>query len=120
MWNFNFFYGIISTDIKISQIREGSKMRKTEICRKMITLEDGRELTLVYSMTIDELTDIMTGQEYENYGVCVCLFESGETETIRSVTFSARGIQALLDLLATNLVTPATVGDVVYDWLSAN
>jgi hypothetical protein len=95
-------------------------MRKTEICRKNTTLEDGRELTLIYYMTIDELTDIMTGQEFENYGVCVCLFESGEEETIRSVTFSARGIQALLDLLSTNLVTPVTVCDVVNDWLGAN
>lgn len=95
-------------------------MRKTEICRKTAALDDGRELTLIYYMTIDELTDIMTGQEFENYGVCVCLFESGEEETIRSVTFNAKGIQALLDLLSSNLVTPVTVGDVVYDWLCAN
>jgi hypothetical protein len=95
-------------------------MRKTEICRRTATLEDGRELTLIYYMTIDEFTDIMTGQEYENYGVCVCLFESGEEEMIRSVTFSARGIQALLDLLSSNLVTPVTVCDVVNDWLGSN
>lgn len=52
----------------------------------------------------------------ENYGLRVeC---GGEAETIRGITVSTRGIQALLERMLRHGVTPATARDVVEDWLA--
>jgi hypothetical protein len=91
-----------------------------EICRKNIRLHEAAENTIVYFITIDDLSDAATGIELETYGVGITICESGETEIISNVTFSKTGILSLINLLACHLVTPVTVGDVVSDWLCAD
>ncbi len=94
-------------------------MRQMEICRKSIRFDESVECTAIYFITIDDLSDPATGIELETYGVGITLSESGETEVVSNVTFSKTGIFSLIDLLASHLVTPSTVGDIVIDWLCA-
>jgi hypothetical protein len=89
-----------------------------EICRNEISLDQVQEI-LVYYVTINDLIDTASGITLESYGVGVTLCESGETSVISNVTFSKTGILELINLLASHLVTPVTVCDVVDDWLCA-
>lgn len=94
-------------------------MRHMEICRKRTRLDTREECTLVYYVTVDELTDPFAGLELESYGVGISICENGETGLVPHVTFSKAGVLSLADLLAENLVTPVTVRDIVEDWLDA-
>lgn len=102
-------------------------MRHMEICKMNAILNEENvgeaiteEITIVYYVTIDELTDAATGIVLETYGVGVTIVESGESEVIPNVTFSKTGILSLINLLSHHLVTPVTLTDVVYDWLCAD
>ncbi|NLA85983.1 MAG: hypothetical protein GX847_01615 [Clostridiales bacterium] len=90
-----------------------------EICRKNIVLGENKVNTLVYFVTIDDLTDTTAGIILESYGVGVTICESGESSVISNVTFSGTGILELINLLADHLVTPVTVCDIIDDWLCA-
>lgn len=92
-------------------------MRQMEICRKSVRLIEEADHTLIYYVTIDDLTDAATGIVLETYGVGISICESGETAVIPNVTFSKTGILTLIDLLAYHTVTPVTVSDIVDDWL---
>jgi hypothetical protein len=92
-------------------------VRKMEVCRKVSNFRSGEKRTIVYFVTIDDLTDTSSGTQIENYGVGVSVCENGEEVFIRRITFSRAGILSLIELLAANLVTPVTASDVVYDWL---
>lgn len=92
-------------------------MRHMEICRKNIKLNEEKENTVVYYVTIEELSDLPAGMTLETYGVGITISESGETEIIPNVTFSKTSILALVELLAAQHVTPVSVGDIVEDWL---
>lgn len=91
-------------------------MRQMEISRKKICL-NGEEETLVYFITINELSDSASGILLEIYGIGVTICKSGETQIIPNITFSKSEVFALLDLMASNLVTPVAVSDIVNDWL---
>ncbi len=95
-------------------------MRQMEICRKTVELYSEKPSTLVYYVTVEEETDPASGAVLEAYGVGVAIIETGETEIIPDVTFSKSDILSLIELLAYHLVTPATVSDVVSDWLCEN
>jgi hypothetical protein len=87
-----------------------------EICRKALKIGED-ERTVVYYVTIDDLSDTATGIVLETYGVGVTICEIGETKIIPNVTFSETAILTLINLLASHLVTPVAVPDVVDDWL---
>jgi hypothetical protein len=52
----------------------------------------------------------------ESYGVAVAL-EGGESSSVRNVTLSQREILRLVGALVRGRVTPASLQDVVEDWL---
>jgi hypothetical protein len=90
-----------------------------EYCRKESILSEDTPSTIIYFVTIDELTDAASGVELETYGVGITICQRNETVYIPNVTFSKTAVLKLSELLAENLVTPATIGDVVEDWLCA-
>jgi hypothetical protein len=94
-------------------------MRKLEICKKKSQLGENNCCTIIYYVIIDELSNSTSGTELETYGVGITICESGESATIPNVTFNVTEILKLSELLANNLVTPATVYDVIEDWLCA-
>jgi hypothetical protein len=94
-------------------------MRQMEMYKKNISLSETDVNTVIYFITIDDLKDAATGIELETYGVGITINESGETEVISNVTFSKSGILSLVALLASHLVTPVSLSDVVNDWLCA-
>lgn len=54
----------------------------------------------------------------ESYGVAIVDALTGEAARVRHVTVNAGKAIALLDVLARNSVTPATLGDVVEELLA--
>jgi hypothetical protein len=97
-------------------------MRQMEICRMNSKLsqdeENAQESTIVYFVTIDDLTDVASGIILESYGVGVTICQSGESAVIPNVTLSKTSILTLVELLSAYLVTPVSVGDIVDDWLN--
>ena len=85
-------------------------MTKTEMCRKVTGLNGGQR-TLVYYLIDD-------GGDRARYGVSVLLEESGEKKEIRRLSNDRERIEKLVDLLATDFVTPGALDDVVYRFLS--
>jgi hypothetical protein len=57
-----------------------------------------------------------TKTDGESYGVAVAL-EGGESSSVRNVTLSQREILRLVGALVRGRVTPASLQDVVEDWL---
>lgn len=92
-------------------------MRHMEICKRSLKLHADNESTLVYYVTVDTVTNNASGIELETYGVGVTISESGETTMIPNVTLSKTAILELIELLASHLVTPVSVHDIVCDWL---
>ena len=89
-------------------------MIKTEICRKLISFDCDYNVTLVYCLVTD---DIKGEREAFQYGVSIEIPEKNEEEIIRNITPRKEKAMWLLDLLASNFVTPVTLKDVVYDCL---
>lgn len=92
-------------------------MRHIEICRKYSHLCADKQSTIIYYITVDEVNDADADIYLENYGIGITIAESGETRIIPNITFSKTEILLLAALLASHLVTPVTLGDVVEDWL---
>jgi hypothetical protein len=95
-------------------------MRQMEISRKTVKLDGETDSTIIYFVTTDDLTDPETQVSFEIYGIGVTILERGETGMISSMAFNKKDVFSLAELLASHLVTPVTVGDVVVDWLYAN
>lgn len=56
------------------------------------------------------------GNQVENYGIRIeC--DNGETASVHGITLSQCHILLLMDMILRNTVTPATLRDVVDDWL---
>jgi hypothetical protein len=89
-----------------------------ELCRKQTSLSEGTTCTLVYFITIDDLTDNAAGIQLETYGVGISICEHGETAFVPNVTLNLTAILQLSALLVDHLVTPSTVRDIVEDWLN--
>jgi len=96
---------------------EGFCVRKMIVCKKKIRTDHGRKLTLVYSVTIDELAGASLAAGFESYGSSIAVKESGEEVCIRHITLRSSEIFSLTSLLSRNHVMPSTLGDVVDDWL---
>ena len=89
-------------------------MTKSEICRKVTDLGKLGQRTLVYSVTCD------INQSERDYGVSISIAENGEEMAIRCITTRVEQALGLVDLLASNFVTPVCLEDVVLDWIADN
>ena len=78
------------------------------------TGEDGRERRYRYYVLVGEMP--LGGLACESYGVKV-VGEDGEEASVPNITVSAARIDALLELLARNAVSPVNLRDVIDDWL---
>ena len=85
-------------------------MTKTEICRKVTGLPGGGR-TLIYYL-LDEETDTA------RYGVSIRHDESGDEKEVRRLSNDRERAEKLVDLLATDFITPNSLDDVVYKFLS--
>lgn len=85
-------------------------MTKTEMCRKITGL-NGKRRTLIYYLT-DE------GEVTARYGVAIQLMESDEEKEIRRLSNDIERIEKLIDILATDFITPNLLPDVVYKSLA--
>lgn len=86
-------------------------MTKTEMCRKVTGLNGGQR-TLVYSLIDEEV-------ETARYGVSILFEESADEKEIRRLSNDRERIEKLIDLLATDFITPGSLDDVVYKFLSS-
>ena len=93
-------------------------MRKMEVCKKVMNLGTQTQQTLTYFITVDEMADQLSGTVIEQYGVGVSIMEAAEESSVRRITVSADKIRRLSDLLASNMVTPVALRDVIDDWVS--
>lgn len=92
-------------------------MPERELLLNTVTLcdERGRTHTMKYYITIDEMD---TGRFFcESYGLRVQAVESGVCCTIPHITCDIARIDRLSELVVGGAVTPATLSDVVSDWL---
>lgn len=90
-------------------------MIKKEICRKITDLGKYGRRTLVYCMTVDNAE---SDTPCEEYGIAVRVFESGEECEIRKITTDVNVAEKMLDVFATNYVTPVSLKYVVEDWIA--
>ena len=76
--------------------------------------EQGASHPYWYYILVDEME--AGGLVCESYGVKV-VGAGGEDAEVRHVTVRVERIDALMELLTRNVVTPVTLRDVVEDWL---
>ncbi len=90
-------------------------MRELEVAQKQVKDQKGRVHTYAYSILVGEMP-VAQGFSCESYGVCI-REQDGEDSTVPNITPSISRIDALMDRLVRNSVTPCTLRDVVEDWL---
>ena len=84
-----------------------------DTCRE--TGEDGRPHGYRYYILVGEMA-VSGGMSCESYGVKV-VEEDGEEASVPDITVRPARIDALMELLIRNAVSPVTLRDVVEDWL---
>ena len=89
-------------------------MRELLVDDRRETGEDGREHRYRYYVLVGEMP--LGGLACESYGVKVAGGD-GEEASVPNITVSAARIDALLELLSRNGVSPAHLRDVIDDWL---
>ncbi|MEQ2442860.1 DUF6514 family protein [Pseudoflavonifractor sp. CLA-AP-H29] len=77
--------------------------------------EDGRAVRCDYYILIDQM-EVGGSFACESYGVGIAESD-GERVDLPNITTSAARIDELMELLTRNAVTPASLRDVVEDWL---
>lgn len=92
-------------------------MKKEEICRKIIDLGKDSQRTIVYYLVISEDDFTELEKPVKSYGVAIEVKERNELTAVSKITTRTEKANRLLDLLASNFVTPVSLYDVVYDWL---
>ncbi|MCD8004257.1 MAG: DUF6514 family protein [Oscillospiraceae bacterium] len=90
-------------------------MREISVDHREAVDEQGRRHTYEYILLVGRVP-ISAQIACESYGACIRDGEGGCAQ-VPDITLIAGRIQALLDLLARNIVTPCTLLDVVEDWL---
>ena len=78
--------------------------------------ENGIDCSFDYYILVDEMK-VDGGFACESYGVKGVQTGGGEEEAVPNITTSITRIDALMELLTRNFVTPATLKDVIMDWL---
>ena len=78
---------------------------------------DGSEYSFDYFVLVDQM-EVSGGFACESYGVKVApAGQAGGGAQVPNITTSVSRIDALMELLTRNFVTPATLNDVVADWM---
>ena len=90
-------------------------MRELYADSKSIAGEDGVPRQFSYYILIDEM-DINRRFACESYGIKVSE-RGGDSTSIPDITVDIKRIDELLNLLVRNAVGPASLSDVVADWL---
>ncbi len=89
-------------------------MMEIKIASRTCPDELGRSRTFHYSLTVDT---VESGAFFcENYGVKISE-DDGDTSAVPGITTSALRIDELMTLLVEHGVGPASLQDVVDDWL---
>ena len=89
-------------------------MMEIKIASRTCLDELGLPRTFHYALTVDA---VETGTDsWENYGVRITE-EGGDSAVVPNITPSALRIDELISLLVEQAVGPATLRDVVDDWL---
>ncbi len=78
--------------------------------------EDGQSRGYRYYILVGEM-EVSGGLACESYGVKVVSEDSGEWAEVPDLTIRPARIDALMDLLVRNAVSPVTLRDVIDDWL---
>ena len=95
-------------------------MERKEVISKTITAQDGREITVIYSL-VSQPAQLVPGCYIESYGVHVATVYPGEQSNdeclISNITVSKERIEKFIDLISRNGVTSVTLADVVDDML---
>ena len=89
-------------------------MIKTEACKKVLDLGGERQCTLTYYLVSSDKNDDI---DMRQYGVGISIPERNDEELVGNITPDREKAMQLIDLVASNFVTPVTLRDVVYDWL---
>jgi len=92
-------------------------MKMEEVCRKIINLGRADQRTLIYSLVASE--EYIEDMEIpvKCYGAAIRIDERDESTVIGGITANKDKALRLIDLLASNFVTPVALYDVVYDWI---
>ena len=69
-----------------------------------------------YYLLVDQM-EVAEDLACESYGVKIARTGGGEEAAIPNITVSVSRIDALMELLTRNFVTPTALRDVVEDWL---
>ncbi len=96
--------------------RRDTRMRELFVETRTAVGEDGRLHSFDYYVVIGEM-EVGGRFACESYGVKVVQTGGGEEEAVPNITTSITRIDALMELLTRNFVTPATLKDVIMDWL---
>ena len=91
-------------------------MRELFVGTRTASGEDGTTHRFEYYVTIGQM-EVDHRFACESYGVKVVQTGGGEEEAVPNITTSITRIDALMELLTRNFVTPATLKDVIMDWL---
>ena len=91
-------------------------MNKDEICRKIIKLGRYGTRTLIYYVVTSFITEGALARKA--FGVGIEIAESGEAEYYEDLFTDRAWAVRLLDLLASNCVTPMTLKDIIIDFIS--
>ena len=93
-------------------------MIRKEICRKTIKLEDDTEMTFIYCLVGENVAyEFDSDTEHARFGVEIAREDGMDSDRIADVTGDEREAERLVRFLAENTVTPATLYDVIYDYL---
>lgn len=92
-------------------------MRELFVTACKDTDTDGNALGFDYYILIDQM-EVKGGFACESYGIKIAgSGGQGDCVSIPNITTSISRIDALMELLTRNFVTPSTAPDVVADWL---
>ena len=95
-------------------------MQTVFVARRTESAQEGGVYSFDYYVLVDEAN---VGDAFlcESYGVQVTSVREEQSEicAVRNITTSTQRIDELMELLVRHVVTPATLRDVVEDWLSA-
>ena len=91
-------------------------MRELLVESKQEEDAEGSPCKCDYYILVDEMA-VAGGFACESYGVKVAEAGGGDVAAIPNITTSVTRIDALMELLTRNFVTPATLEDVIDDWL---
>ena len=92
-------------------------MRELFVTREQLTGETGADISLDYYVLVEEAR---LGEVFccETYGVRIARTDGTEEASVANITPSTRRIDELMERLVRGGVTPATLRDVVEDWLA--